>query len=102
MQQATLKEIKIKLPKDIVETISTKEIIDMILDKALSKAEYYLSRCNEFKGKYGVDFASFKKKAGKSKKEVFSEWDDLIIWEGYELGYKEWNKKYEELKSCMA
>jgi hypothetical protein len=102
MQQATLKEIKIKLPKDIVETISTKEIIDMILDKALSKAEYYLSRCNEFKEKYGVDFASFKKRAEKSKKEVFSEWDDLITWEGYELGYKEWNKKYEELKSCMA
>ncbi len=102
MQQATLTEMKIKLPKDVAETTSSKDIIEMLLDKALSKAEYYLSRCNEFKEKYSTDFASFKKKAEKSKKEVFSDWDDLIVWEGYELGYKEWNKKYEELKGCMA
>lgn len=102
MQEAALSEIKLKLPKDIVETISKREIIEMLLDKALSKAEYYLSRCNEFKEKYSTDFVSFKKKAEKAKKEVFADWDDLIVWEGYELGYKEWKKKYEELKSCMA
>lgn len=102
MQEAALSEIKLKLPKDIVETISKREIIEMLLDKALSKAEYYLSRGNEFKEKYSTDFASFKKKAEKAKKEVFADWDDLIVWEGYELGYKEWKKKYEELKNCMA
>lgn len=102
MQEATLTEMKIKLPRDIAETTSSKEIVEMLLDKALSKAEYYLSRCNEYKARYGGDFASFKKKAEKAKKEVFADWDDLIVWEGYELGYKEWNKKYEELKSCMA
>lgn len=102
MQEAVLSEIRLKLPKGIVNTISKREIIEMLLDKALSKAEYYMSRCNEFKAKYGGDFASFKKKAEKAKKEVFADWDDLLVWEGYELGYKEWKKKYEELKSCMA
>jgi hypothetical protein len=33
--------------------------------------------------------------------EVFTEWDDLVVCEGYELGYEEWKKKYEELKRCM-
>ncbi|MBI5180045.1 MAG: hypothetical protein HZA05_01420 [Nitrospirae bacterium] len=101
MQETILKEIKIKLPDDLAKTISNKEIITMLLDKALSKAEYYLSRCNEFQEKYGMDFVSFKKRAEEAKEEVFAEWDDLVMWEGYELGYNEWKKKYEELKSCI-
>lgn len=32
------------------------------------------------------------------KNEIFTEWDDLVVWEGYELGCKEWKKKHEELK----
>jgi hypothetical protein len=102
MQKLTLKEIKIELPDDLVKTISSKEIITLLLDKALSKAEYYQSRCNEFKEKYGIDFISFKEKVEDGKEEIFTDWDDLIAWEGYELGYQEWKKKYEELKSCMG
>lgn len=102
MGKAELKEIKIKLPGDVIEGISNKEIITMFLDKALSKAEYYHSRCKEMEEKYGMDFVSFKKKIEKTKKEDFSEWDDFILWEGYTLGYKEWNKKYEELKNCRG
>lgn len=101
MQETIFKEIKIKLPDDLAKTISNKEIITMLLDKALSKAEYYLSRCNEFQEKYGMDFVSFKKSAEEAKEEVFAEWDDLVMWEGYELSYNEWKKKYEELKSCI-
>jgi len=101
MQETPLKEITIKLPRDIVETISNKEIIGLLLDKALGRLEYYQSRCNEFREKYGIDFASFKKKIEENTEESFSEWDDLIVWEGYETGYKEWEKKYEELKGCM-
>jgi hypothetical protein len=101
MEEIILKEIMIKLPSDLVDTISDKEIITLLLDKALSKAEYYRSRSNEYKEKYGMDFKAFKRKVGKSKKEIFTDWDDLMAWEGYELGYQEWKKKYEELKSCM-
>ncbi|MFH1288295.1 MAG: hypothetical protein ABII25_06325 [bacterium] len=100
MQGTILKEIKIKLPNNIVETISNKEIITMLMDKALSKVEYYRSKCNEFREKYGMNFNSFKKRGEEEKEEVFSAWDDLILWEGYELGSKEWKKKYEELKVC--
>ncbi|HHT9107461.1 MAG TPA: hypothetical protein ACFYEF_02985 [Candidatus Wunengus sp. YC63] len=101
MQKMVLKEIRIKLPGDLVETISSKEIIAMLLDKALNRTEYYRSKCNEFQEKHGMDFISFKKKVEEVEEEVFTDWDDLITWEGYELGYSEWEKKYEELKSCM-
>ena len=48
-----------------------------------------------------MDFASFKKKVEEAKQEVFTEWDDIVVWEGYDLAYKEWKRKYEELKGCM-
>ncbi len=102
MSKTVLKEIKIKLPDDVLETVTKKEIIGMLLDKALSKAEYFRSRCKEMEEKYGMDFASFKKKIEGSKDEKFSDWDDFILWEGYMLGYEEWNKKYEELKICKG
>ena len=62
MQKTTFKEIKLKLPSDMVETTSTKEIVALLLDKALSKAEYYESKSKELEEKYNMDFASFKKK----------------------------------------
>jgi hypothetical protein len=101
MQKTTFKEIKLKLPIDIVETVSGKEIITLLMDKALSKAEYYQSKFKQFEEKYKMDFTSFRKKVEGPEPEVFSEWDDLIVWEGYELGHKEWEKKYKELKGCM-
>ena len=101
MQKTTFKEIKLKLPSDMVETTSTKEIVALLLDKALSKAEYYESKSKELEEKYNMDFASFKKKVEEAKQEVFTEWDDIVVWEGYDLAYKEWKRKYEELKGCM-
>lgn len=100
MHKTELKEIKIRLPNNVIETTTNREIIALLLDKALSKAEYFHSRCKEMEEKYGMDFVSFKKKVDESKEEDFSDWDNLILWEGYALGYEEWNKKYEELKSC--
>jgi hypothetical protein len=73
----------------------------MLLEKVLSKTEYFGSRCRGFEEKYGIDFVSFKKRVEETKDEIFTEWDDLVVWEGYELGYKEWKEKYEELKRCM-
>lgn len=101
MQKTTFKEIKLKLPSDMVEATSSKEIVALLLDKALSKAEYYKSKCKEFEDRYNMDFASFKKRVEEAEQEVFTEWDDIVVWEGYELAYKEWKRKYEELKGCM-
>ena len=73
MKKTASKEIKIELPGDLVEIVSRKEIIAMLLDKALSKAEYLGSRCREFEEKYGTDFISFKKKVEScSKIRLFS------------------------------
>ena len=99
MQKEFLKEITIKLPSDVADTVSIKEIITLLIDKCLNKLEYYKTKCQKFQEKYGMDFLSFKKKVEQSKKEIFTEWDDLLLWEGYELAYKEWEKKYKELKS---
>ncbi|MDP2278679.1 MAG: hypothetical protein Q8K51_10695 [Nitrospirota bacterium] len=100
MQNSTLKEIKFKLPSDIANSVSKKEIVGLLAEKASGKAEYYRSKCKEMEEKHGTDFKSFKKKV-ESSGENFSRWDDLLVWEGYELAYKEWKKKYEELRDCM-
>jgi hypothetical protein len=100
MQTRPLKEIKLKLPGDLVDTTTAKEIVTLLLDKALSKAEYYRSKCKEFEEKYQLSFEEFKRKVEKDKKESFSDWDELMVWEGNELARQEWRKKYEELKKC--
>ena len=48
----------------------------------------------------GTDFAAFKKKS-EDGQESFEEWDDLLLWEGCQLAYREWDRKYEDLKLCM-
>ncbi|MGR3316993.1 MAG: hypothetical protein ACUZ8O_00715 [Candidatus Anammoxibacter sp.] len=101
MQKAVLKEIKIKLPGNVVDSTSNKEIINLLTDKALNKSEYYQSKCKGMEEKYGKTFDDFKGMVENSEKENFTEWDDLIVWEGYELGFKEWKNKYEGLKYCM-
>jgi hypothetical protein len=101
MSKTALKEIKIKLPVDVIGSVSSEEIIKMLVDKALNKMEYYRSKSQEMEEVYRTKFNNFKKKVEKSKRENFKEWDDLIVWEGYELAYKEWKKNYEELKHCI-
>ena len=62
MQNSTLKEIKFKLPSDIANSVSKKEIVGLLAEKAFGKAEYYRSKCKEMEEKYGTDFKSFKKR----------------------------------------
>lgn len=102
MQTDTIKEIKLKLPADWAETITVGEIVYLLLDKALSKTEYYWSKCKEFEEKYCSTFSDFKKKVEDDREETFSDWDNLMVWEGYELAHQEWKKKYEELKRCRG
>ena len=102
MEQAGLKEITVKLPGNVVESLAKNEIISLLLDKAFNKSEYYLTRCREMEQKYGKSFVDFKQQVEESKEEIFEEWDDLIEWEAYELAYKDWNEKYEELRNCMT
>ncbi len=97
MAKAGLKRVSIRLPDKVAGTISDREIIDLLRDKALSKLEYYKSRCKQYEERYNMNLPSFKKKAEEGQGENFTEWDDLLLWEGYELAYREWEEKYEEL-----
>lgn len=101
MQQFAMKEIKLMLPANVVQSLAKNEILSLLMDKILNKTEYYLTRCNEMEQKYGKSFAAFKTQVEKNEKEEFQEWDDLIEWEAYELAYKDSKKKYEELQNCM-
>lgn len=101
MHQAVMKEIRLMLPANVVESLAKNEILSLLMDKILNKTEYYLTRCNEMEQKYGKPFAAFKTQVEKNEKEEFQEWDDLIEWEAYELAYKDCKKKYEELRNCM-
>jgi hypothetical protein len=101
MEPVRLEEIKIKVPSDIVGMATNMEIINMLANKALNKMEYFKTKCIEMEEKYGMDFDAFNHKVNNEEKEVFSEWDDLILWEGYHYGYMEWKNKYEELKQCL-
>ncbi|QTA87892.1 hypothetical protein [Desulfonema magnum] len=102
MQEATLSEVTIKVPANVADMITTGEIIILLTDKALSRAEYYRSKCSEMEQRHGIGYTDFKKKVEEAEREVFSDWDDLLVWEGYHLGYKEWMNKYEELRNCTV
>lgn len=97
-----LKEITIKLPKLLADDISGSEIVGMVMDKAVTTAEYYRSRCKEFEQKYGTGFNAFRKKVESAKAENTAEWDDMLVWEGFELAFTEWKNKSRELRKCRA
>jgi hypothetical protein len=101
MQRQKIKELTLRLPEDLIEKATSKEIIRMLADKALGKLEYYKSKREMFENKYKKDFAAFKSVSEKSNTENFSEFDDMIMWEGFDLAYREWEHKYSELKGCL-
>jgi hypothetical protein len=51
MPQANLKEVTVKLPQAIAESLEKNEIVSLLLDKALQRLEYYRSQCQEMEQK---------------------------------------------------
>lgn len=101
MEKCKLKDYHIKLPESIIETLTDKDIVNLLMDKAQTKKEYYYGKCSLFENKYGEKFDNFKSRINNSDCELLNEWDDLIVWEGYNQAYTEWNNKYQELAHCM-
>jgi hypothetical protein len=93
-------EVIVRIPPSVAADIGNNEIIDLLIGKALGKKDLYKSKVKMFESKYGINYASFKKKSEQGD-ENFQEWDDLLFWEGFLLAYREWNKKYRDLKRCM-
>ncbi|AEH45883.1 hypothetical protein Thein_2032 [Thermodesulfatator indicus DSM 15286] len=95
-----LENMTIKVPKTAVKDLKDKEILFFLLDKALSKLEFYRSKCKQFEKKYGTTLEKFRQKI-EIEEENFEWWDDFILWEGYEKAYQEWKRKYEEIKFVL-
>ena len=100
MEKIQTNEVTIRIPPSIAADIGSNEIIKLLLDKALGKRDFYKTKIKIFEAKYGTNFATFKKKTEK-REERFQEWDDLLLWEGFLIAYREWNRKYKDLKLCM-
>jgi hypothetical protein len=100
MERIETSEVIVRIPPSMASDVGGNEIVGMLLDKALGKRDFYKSRMRMFESKYGTNFAAFKKKTEQGN-EHFEEWDELLLWEGCELAYREWNRKYEDLKLCM-
>ena len=100
MEKNQTGEVTLRIPPSIAADMGSNEIIDLLIDKALGKKDLYESKIKMLESKYGTNYASFKKKIEKGE-ENFQEWDDLLLWEGFLLAYREWNKKYKALKLCM-
>jgi len=100
MEKIKTSEVIVRMPPSVAADIGNNEIIDLLIGKALGKKDLYNSKVKMFESKYGTNYASFKKKSEQGD-ENFQEWDDLLLWEGFLLAYREWNKKYRDLKRCM-
>ena len=100
MEKIQTREVIVRIPPSIAADIGNNEIIDLLLGKALGKKDLYKSKIKMFESKYGTSYVSFKKKS-EQEDENFQEWDDLLLWEGFLLAYREWNRKYKDLKRCM-
>ena len=99
MEKIQTSEVTLRIPPSIAVDIGSNEIIKLLLNKALGKRDFYKSKIKMLESKYGNDYTSFKKKIEKGD-ESFREWDDLLLWEGFFLAYREWNRKYKDLKLC--
>ena len=100
MEKIQTNEVTLKIPPSIAADIGSNEIIKLLLDKAQGKKDFYKTKIKMLEAKYETNFASLKKKTEKGE-ERFQEWDDLLLWEGFLIAYREWNRKYKDLKLCM-
>jgi hypothetical protein len=76
-------------------------LAEMDAKAAKRGVKYYRARCKEFEQKYGITFEAFKKKFESSKIERVSDWEDLIVWEGFELELKKHDKSIESRLEAM-
>ena len=96
-----IESVTLKLPRSVAREIRESEILTLLLDRALSRLEYYRSRLRHFEVKYGKSLEEFRCEI-ESSKEDFERWDDFILWEGYQRAFEEWKQKYEELRSAFS
>jgi hypothetical protein len=93
-----MRKVTVALPTWIGKEEAQEEVVRDLRARALLKMEFYRSRMKPFEAKYATTFPRFQRRVGKSPKEDFAAWDDLIEWEAYYRGYQEWKKRHAELR----
>lgn len=95
----------VKVPKKIWEPIKSlvelglykdekAALENLIQGQAEQKIAHYKSKIERMEKVYGMSFDEFEKKI-KSKEESFREWDDYILWKGYEESLRYWKRIIE-------
>jgi hypothetical protein len=95
----------VKVPKKVWEPIKSlvelglykdeKDALEnLVHEQAEQKIANYKSKIERMEKLYGMSFGEFEKKI-KSKKESFKEWDDYILWKGYEESLNYWKRIVE-------
>ncbi|MBN2090454.1 hypothetical protein JW964_12645 [candidate division KSB1 bacterium] len=69
------------------------------MGKALLKMEFYRSRIKPFEMKYQITFPEFQQRIQTASEEKFTEWDDFIEWEAYQIAFVKWQERYQELET---
>ncbi len=88
-------QLQFNVPESIVTPAEVlKELKSHMLDKALTKIQYYQSKTRLFEEKYHQSYDAFKDEV-ENHSESFEKYDDLILWEGYLLAIREWEVKQE-------
>lgn len=91
--------MELALPKWIEKIPKKDEFVRQLLKAAAFREMMYYKRKTEMFGKkWKGTFKQIQQKEKRSKKENYELWDDLILWEGYELKLKEWEKHYKQTR----
>ena len=93
-----MRKVTVALPAWIGKEEAQEEVVRDLRARALLKMEFYRSRMKPFEAKYATTFPRFQRRVVKNLKEDFAAWDDLIEWEAYYRGYREWKKRHAELR----
>ena len=73
MEKNQISDVILKIPLSIAANIGSNEIIDLLINKALGKKDFYESKIKILESKYGTNYTSFKKRAesGDENNQVF-------------------------------
>lgn len=91
--------MELTLPRWVEEIPEKDEFVRNLLKVAAFREMMFYKRKIEFmEKKWKGSFNRTQQREKRSKNENFELWDDLILWEGYELRFKEWEKRYRATK----
>lgn len=97
MEESVFMDVNIYLPKDLDGKFSKVQIANSLINNAMSRMEFYRTRCVEMEEKYGLDFKQFREGSLNDSHHH----NDFTLWQGYSRAFEEWKNKCEALRSFI-